>query len=236
MCVGLNFNIYPFSARYKSYWAPNLSRYDYTMLEGIRRIESPAGALSHTLNLLNEKFPVLFYTATLAKHVRAQLWADEWRNKHAIGPTDFDGLNLQKRLLTRQTVSVSTYLRNMDTVASMARGKDFGALICLQPAMGDDDKFGKVRKEKLVSAEIDHAATIKKVRPYKGEYFALARKMFEKRISKNTTSVQFCDLGELFRKQTEQMWLDDVHYTPSGNLVIARALLAKLGRLDEINR
>jgi len=228
--------------RYWPYVMANRVAYDYTIMEGLDLVARPSGAVLHALNLLGNAFPVLYYTQTLAKHVRQAVLsmnrslrggdAGSPARKNDGVPTTETRSPATDRLLTEGHNSVATYARNLRAASAIAKDMGIAALFVLQPALIDSTGEGNAPTKPLLTKTEKAIRLLKS--PYVASataYFDAARAQFRLRMTAETNpAVLYCDLTALFNDVVEEVYTDEIHYNARGNQLIAGKMAAFIER------
>lgn len=222
-------NYYPYASRYSPNLDPSRQQYDYMLMEGVQRVRSVGGATLHTLNLAVEQYPVFYYTAVLAKHVRAiglytapEQTGGALHNAAKPSMAPLDDTNKP---------SVLSYIRNLDLAAGAIRGIRARGLFCLQPTLPLKDTNDQPRKTTLAGREETFVSSSTAI--YLTEYYKLAEERINQRQAFNDRSTRFCSLVPLFDKSMDEMYTDEVHYTDTGARALAGALLKEIQSWNE---
>jgi lysophospholipase L1-like esterase len=202
---------------------PNFNLYDFELMTGFDRMQSLLGASAHLLNLVDQYLPALHYTTVLAKHVRLYGLGTRGTGVPAVGEEKTtmgaDDAAMAATYLTHETNSLATMIENDLSVAGLARGHGFKAMVALQPCLL------LPRKDKVAPEETE----LVKQRPIHGPpYYTLAREKYTELGRANDRQVQFHDLTGIFENTPERIFTDIVHYTPRGNEIIAQELAARM--------
>ena len=223
-------SFYPFINRYSNYIRPNLHSYDYTVIEGLERVQRPGGAILHTLNLLAMEFPLFYYTTALAKHLRLKAIV----KPRAPSTLPLDPLPPPSPEVMYRTDrnSIVSYIKNIKMMAGIATSLGSRSIHCLQPTLPFRNDSGDVRKKSLVGIEnkyIDEPDPIQRI----NGYFRAAKSEFSKLKKLNSKTSKFCDLTDLFAMTDAQTYTDQIHYSLSGNKLIAKALMDQVLSLSK---
>ena len=223
-------SFYPFINRYSNYIRPNLHSYDYTVIEGLERVQRPGGAILHTLNLLAMEFPLFYYTTALAKHLRLKAIV----KPRAPSTLPLDPLPPPSPEVMYRTDrnSIVSYIKNIKMMAGIATSLGSRSIHCLQPTLPFRNDSGDVRKKSLVGIEnkyIDEPDPIQRI----NGYFRAAKSEFSKLKKLNSKTSKFCDLTDLFAMTDAQTYTDQIHYSLTGNKLIAKALMDQVLSLSK---
>lgn len=220
-------NYYPYISRYKDIIQPNLHSYDYGLIEGIDRLQTPAGAVLHTLNILNDSYPLLYYTTVLAKHVRASAagWGAAAPASAAAvvrpGEPPVTRRDHAPALRRLDRNSVATYMGNLDSMTGSARGRNVPVLACLQPTLAFTDPDGHPFK-KAVTVEEEKMSEWGERAPAMTAFFTAAAEEFATRRGRQD------DLTRLFAETDGPIYKDEIHYNAEGQAMLAGAIYAQL--------
>lgn len=219
-------NFYPHIERYRNLIKPNFHSYDYSMVEGIQRLQTPGGAVLHTLNLVNEAMPVLYYTTLIAKQARSGMAG--WRG---TGGTNAVGQEARRdygeSLATTARNSVTTYMENLRSMEGVARTRGIPIAFFLQPALPVQDADGRPYKKELAESEKALSDWVDRA-PAFSAWYRSAREAFARRATDGGADVMYRDLTERFQAETEIIYVDEIHYNARGQAMLAESLDAAL--------
>ena len=144
-------NFYPFAP---ADLRPNYHSYDYTLTIGLHRVQDPIGAAFHSVNLWNQHFPLLHYSAVLAKHLRTTRSTPSLPiNPAPAATTRLAQDDFKLRLYRRKTNSVYNYILNLKMALGAANAIGAKGIACLQPGLPYLRPDGSPRKSRLVGPE-----------------------------------------------------------------------------------
>jgi lysophospholipase L1-like esterase len=217
----------PAAITYRNLLERNLSYYDYELMYGFNKVQTVSGSFSQFFDILNNQYPVLYYTLHLAKIVSFWMQTSGGKQPAAVTGSQPGEQQIKNWISSPEQNSALTYLANVDTMAAIARGQGIPAVLCLQPTLpftpgGHPIKDTLVGPERAgVEAPWNHA------REY-NQYFDYALAQFRERIAANSGSVHYCDMTGMFQKVADQIFIDAVHLTSKGNELVAKRFLAEI--------
>ncbi len=188
-------------------------------MRGFSDVQSVTGSLNQAIATINRLYPFLYYTWHLVKAI----------NEPTAQSATATPENWIESLSASDSNSVMTYMTNVDTMAALARGADIPAILCLQATLPFKEN-GKLRKNVLSDIErVGPAADAPWGRIEElNSYFTLAKEYFANRIKRNSGSVRYCDMTDVFRDEPDQTYIDGVHLTQKGNELVARRFLNEI--------
>jgi lysophospholipase L1-like esterase len=202
---------------------PNTHYYGYSLITGFERVQSMGGAVAHTLSLASQHYPVLYYTAALAKHARRMsMGAAAADVKDAGDPAAQQAIvdGFAPRLDDLSINSVATYAANLRSAAGIAASHRIPGLFVLQPGAHHAAKAERTATE---AAFVDPARMRVEDRMTL-MFFQAAARRFAGLATENGRWTRYLDLTGLFAAEREPVWSDDIHYTAHANRLIAAAL------------
>ena len=188
-------------------------------MRGFSDVQSIKGSLHQAIATINRFYPFLYYTWHLVKAI------NEPTAQRAVAISK----NWDESLSASGANSVMSYMTNVDTMAALARGADIPAILCLQATFSFKEN-GKLRKTVLSDIErgwADADAPWGRVEEI-NSYFTLAKEQFANRIKRNSGSVRYCDMTDVFRDEPDQTYVDGIHLTQRGNELVARRFFAEI--------
>jgi lysophospholipase L1-like esterase len=213
----------PAAAAYRDRLERNLSYYDYELMYGFDKVQTVSGSFSQFLDVVNAKYPVLYYTFHLAKIV--SFWLQASRGKSPVSQSGDEPIKAW--IASPERNSGMTYLANVDTMAAIARGTGIPAILCLQATLPFTPK-GDPLKDTLAAPErAGVVAPWRRAREY-NLYFDYVLAGFRERIAANSGAVHYCDMTGLFQHVADQTFIDSVHLTAEGNELVAKRFLAEI--------
>lgn len=217
----------PAAAVYRNRLERNLSSYDYELIYGFDNVQTISGSFSQFLDVVNAKYPVLYYTFHLAKIVSFWLQTSDGKSSATVTASEPGDEQIKSWIASPEQNSGMTYLANIDTMAAIARGKGIAAIFCLPPTLSFTPN-GHALKDTLVGPEQGAVeAPWRKTREF-NLYFNYILAGFRERIAVNSGDIRYCDMTGLFQHVADQTFIDSAHLTAKGNELIAKRYLAEI--------
>ncbi len=138
--------------------------------------------------------------------------------------------NFSKFIYDNDKYHLSILEKNLESFASRTCREDYIYIGTLQPHAYDFyENLNNSEKEKLNIFELKYKDTIKSKENYINEFNSIYNKY--KKIYKNLNdkyldcqNVRFKDLTNIFDDHKKDVYVDNIHYTPHGNKIIAKNL------------
>ncbi len=224
-------NFYSHISRYADLIKPNYHSYDYTLIDGIARVQTPGGAILHTLNILNETFPVFAYSTIIAKEIRGHM-LERAAAKVAAAAKETSATksvpNFESSLLRRDRNSAWTYVNNLDQMVAFAKTRHIPIQVDLQPSLMYLDNQGKSVKKALTKEEMVIYDRNRDRGPALTAYFNKTKKLISQRTQNAQELVSYSDLTKIFAGIEEQIYVDEIHYNAKGQKILADAIYNEL--------
>ncbi|MFC1828291.1 SGNH/GDSL hydrolase family protein [Thermodesulfobacteriota bacterium] len=206
---------------------PNFTNYDYSLVRGVNMVQSLTGSVKQVVNMLDQNFPVLFYSMRLAKEVNRFMRTSDYKqvkvNSSAVRSANDMNREGQEKLYDKNRNSLFHYLNNLEAAAGVSKIMGIKGLFCLQPTLGYP------LAKKMAGIENDIIESIYDKSPNIDLYFENARREFGERAERlDDEYVRFQDMTTIFNKINHEIYVDNCHYNAEGNKIIAENILTQI--------